>query len=370
MLSANRGVEEIFESDGLEVKPAEVKLASKSDKSIITASVSPCVAFEVFCGKSFTTHVTRSDTIYTVESSKLELPWQKIARIKQELFDLNCYLDSKVQEQVESEATVWSILSQEAHIAEGLSADVQNHAALKYLESNASKVSINFIAEAIADLKQHSRDNSEKNVNLTVTSNQIDFSSLENRILYLESLLGNHLNVLDMEAVQSNATAITKNLSSSMPSVTYSTVLESLVKLEQKVNLLDPTAIDLLKGKVATLRLELETALKSKSSSDSKVFEAYKKIEDIYSFIRKVESIGDNLPNLILRMKSVEGAHNSLINVSDRLLSLERSLDKLSTDSNMNSELIASLKKGLEDNLVAMQFNIERVDKTIENLKP
>ena len=96
-----------------------------------------------------------------------------------------------------------------------------------------------------------------------------------------------------------------------------------MTRLEKQFSLLDPAALDNLRTKAASAKVELESISRSKTSSqsasDMKMIEAVKKIDDLYEQVQKVQTVAEDLPALVLRLKTLEGVHQHATSFAVRL---------------------------------------------------
>lgn len=358
MQGFSRGIEEIFESDGIKsTDNVSPQLPRILNEDIITSNVVPAHAFEVFCGKSY---FTFQQNLFTHDIRQLELPWQKVARIKLELSDILDQIKLNQNDALDSEAAIWSVLDRETRRLSEITSGLEKHPNSKLVQ--AGSLSIDSICKALSESRL---DTAESEIRLSETpADMSNIIQLHDRILSLESILGGNLNVIDIETTIGISSAIRS--SPTILVASNASVLETVNTLDHKLNLIDVASLDVIKGKVAALRLELDTVTKSRASTDSKVIEAYKNIEDIYGILKKVEALSDELPRLILHLRTVETAHNSMINISTRLVTLEDNIGKLFSELKANDELLSTLRDTLEENLKIMKSNIERVDDTFK----
>ena len=96
-----------------------------------------------------------------------------------------------------------------------------------------------------------------------------------------------------------------------------------VTRLEKQFSLLDPAALDNLRTKAAAAKVELESISRTKSSSQSasetKMIEAVKKIDDLYDQVQKVQAVAEDLPALVLRLKTLENVHQHATTFAVRL---------------------------------------------------
>ena len=98
---------------------------------------------------------------------------------------------------------------------------------------------------------------------------------------------------------------------------------ELVTRLEKQFSMLDPAALDNLRTKAAAAKVELESISRTKSStqsaSETKMIEAVKKIDDLYDQVQKVQAVAEDLPALVLRLKTLENVHQHATTFAVRL---------------------------------------------------
>ena len=153
--------------------------------------------------------------------------------------------------------------------------------------------------------------------------------SLEKRVTILETLLG----------IASNETQL--NLAGSRPFSSSFPLVEAISKLEQRMSMLDSSNLDALRVKANTLRGELESAAKLKSplTVENRALEAAKKVEDLVEKVTKIEAVAEDLPVLVVRMKTLENIHLAASTFADRLNNMEGEVSTLAADVKSNNEV-------------------------------
>eukprot|EP01035_Chromulina_nebulosa_P017629 gene17629-23206_t len=141
------------------------------------------------------------------------------------------------------------------------------------------------------------------------------------------------------------------------------------IELEEKVSLLDSTALEGIRAKAAALRIELEAASKAKTSiAETRAFEAYKKVEDLHTLVQKIDSIVDELPAIVLRFKSLENIHFSSVDFVSKLKDFDQTITSLTSDVSSNRNILDTLKKNLSENLKSIDQNMASIDSRISKV--
>lgn len=180
-------------------------------------------------------------------------------------------------------------------------------------------------------------------INAAADTSTIDMIELERRVFALEMFLGSATNAIDMEHSNSGLPGIFNEVIISISETSVLTtscfyivlilsgcgnwnslpLAELVTRLEKQFSLLDPAALDSLRTKAAAARVELESISRTKSSSQSasetKMIEAVKKIDDLYDQVQKVQAVAEDLPALVLRLKTLENVHQHATTFAVRL---------------------------------------------------
>jgi hypothetical protein len=328
----------------------------QENTSLLTSSINPEEAFEIFNGKLFGVARTEYSVADAIER-RVESPLQRYSRLRQELDTLTIDLESLAEagKLNPDTSSFWSVLQSETNALVSSARSLENHKALQLLKKNISS-SEKILDQLVASVKSIStRENpfkTQDNSNKVSLTTDMTVMSLEKRVTILETLLGIACNEQQLNLAGS------KPFSSSFP------LVEAIAKLEQRMSMLDSSNLDALRVKANTLRGELESAAKLKSplTVENKALEAFKKVEDLVDKVHKIESVADDLPVLVVRLKTLENIHLAASTFADRLYNMEGEVSNLAADVKSNNEVLRALKVGMAENITIMQNNLKEME--------
>ena len=315
------------------------------DRGSVTAEgISPLAAFEVFAGKTFHQQQTSFTLADSVER-RAESPMQRFARLRGELDDLSRDLDSMVKGEADGEATVWSVLKQEARQMVAKLVELEDHSGAKLYKSKADSLAQRFDEVSSKILKNVGAAPVPAPSPASSSSAPADYSevvALERRVSALETMLGYASNLLDTEGSARSSSSG----SSSFP------LVETVSRLEKRVALLDPATLDTLRTKAGQLKSDLEASQKIKGSAqEQQMLAAAAKVDGLFERVERVRVAAEEVPALVLRLKTLEHVHSSAALFTQRLDQMERSVGALSDELKSNGAVLASLSEGLKENV-------------------
>lgn len=350
-----------FYKDSLVEKPEHNKLDALS-----TPHINPDAAFEVFNGKLF----GNSRYEYSIADAmerRAENPLQRFSRLRGELDALKSDLDGMVAAEKFDASSIWAVLQKETGKLVQQTRILEEHKGLALATPSATSTDrelqklLDNINKKPLDggFKAASGSSSSKEGSSSLSGRgDSDLLNLEKRIAGLESFLGHASNCADHH---SSASGGSGNNNNQFP------ILDSLARLEHRVSMLDPENLEVLRARASALRAELESTTKSKGglTTEQKAIEAAKKVEDLFELVHKVESVAEDLPALVIRLKTLENIHLSASTFASRLATMEAEVKNVSGDLKSNKEVMISLKAGLAENISIMQQNVKMVDKKL-----
>lgn len=326
--------------------------------SITSANLNPSAAFEVFAGKSFfnRSNYSLADTI----EKRTESPLQRFARLRGELDDLQNDLDAIVKEEVNQESSVWSTLQTEARKMVSNLIEIKDHDGFKLHQKKTDSITQRFEqvsskilqASSVPPLPSASTSSSSSSVG-PAPSSDTDVMALERRVSALETMLGFTSNVLDAEG---SISAV-----SSVKGCTFPLV-DTVLRLERRVSLMDPTTLETLRSKAALLKTELEALHKVKGSAQElQTLEAARRVDDLYQQVERVRLIAEEAPTLIVRLKTLEHIHSAAALFTQRLDMMEQTVVALTGEIKSNDDVLSSLKSGLAENSKTILENLNKM---------
>lgn len=377
--------EEIFESGGGEEAGAVVAeqqarlrqvrdaLAYKSTEggssggAISSESLHPERAFEVFGGKTYlgapAEHFSLADSV----ERRVESPLQRFARLRGELDDLSKDLDEMVKEDINEEASVWSVLQRDARGMIQSLLEMEHHDGFQVHQrkTNTMAQRLEQVSAKIADSARvpevataatgAARAGGGGGSQADLGSSASELLSLEKRVAALETTLGYSSNLLDTEGSLSLAQA---SLGGTFP------LVDAIVRLERRVALLDPPTLDLLRTKSAALRADLEATGKLKSAShEGQALETARRVDEALAQLERVRVVADEAPALIVRLKTLETIHSSAALFAQRLDAMESSVGALAEELRSNGDVLGALQLGLAENSKTFRDNLAKMGK-------
>ena len=355
-----RGQEEIFESVAPASSTAVAPREERSEGSrgsivldsdnIVTTTISPDQAYEIFQGKFFGVLKMKEKEQIHIESAT-----QKLSRIQQELQEISNDVDKVIKSKSRPDQTeVLRMLRENADAMTQKALQLKTHPVLT------------------GDLANPDLDQKLKRIQISIQNDAPrpalvtpdDDVSLARRVSLLEAVLGSASNVLDVESVYG---VVARNR--------VFPLADSILGLEQRLSLLDEQNLDVLRNKAKALRIELEAVNKvtmnPQSLAEQRVAaeNSWKKVADLHDKLKRVESTADDLPALVLRLKTLEGIHQAAGTFSQRVQEVETAAENISVMLKSNKEILETLKKSLKDNAAVMLSNAAEVDARIAALK-
>jgi len=259
---------------------------------------------------------------------------------------------------VESEAnkssanSVWSVLQQEASKLSVSAGELEKHQAFNLVRSNVSNSdsSLSGLVTSMTELNVATAASTTTTTRASQDTDSNRLISLERKVHHLETLLGSAANNNDV--------------TSSGKSTSPFPLADAVSRLEERVALLDITELEALRVKCEAVRSEIETTIKSKSTlaAESKIAEATKQLSSLLSLVDRVDGVVQDLPALVLRLKTLEQVHLSASTFSARLGQMEGEVRGLTGELTSNKEVLAALKQSVLENVATMQQNIAAVN--------
>lgn len=370
IMSQSSREEQIFETPNVDSSSAEHKLATYKDamvdrpannrdrdEAISEVKLNPEAAFGVFNGKVFS--APKADYFSLADSieRRAESPLQRYARLRGELDELKTDLESIVEADTDknSASSVWSALQHEVNDLSASAASLEAHKAFGLVRSNIANHERSLLS-LVDNLKQlHVVGDEASDVkggnNVGVDSSML--LKLERRVHYLETILGSAGNFNDINAASS----------AGKPTCPFP-LLDAVSRLEERVTLLDVSELENIRAKCESVRNELDATLKSKSTlaTESKIIDAAKQLSGLIGVADRVDAVAADLPNLVLRLKTLETVHSAVSSVNSRLTQMETDVRGLSGELASNKEVLSVMKQSIMENVATMQQNISAVD--------
>jgi len=175
-------------------------------------------------------------------------------------------------------------------------------------------------------------------------------SSLSSRLAVLEAAVGfsaDQMSILTMETGK-------KNLS------------QAVQVISAKTTLMDPSKLDHIEGRLGALQQKLGHLQESQSSLDS---DSVAKLEQMMSTVGRSKPLYASLPDVIVRMESLQNLHQKAADFSRSLVELETVQSQLSVQMGNNFTMLTNTKEKFSKNLENINQNFASLFDRIERLK-
>jgi len=179
-------------------------------------------------------------------------------------------------------------------------------------------------------------------------------SSLSSRLAVLEAAVGfsaDQMSILTMETGK-------KSMS------------QAVQVLSAKTTLMDPSKLDHIEGRLGALQQKLGQLQESQSNLDS---DSVTKMEQMMSTVERSKPLYASMPDVIVRMESLQNLHQNASEFSRSLVELETVQSQLAVQMGNNLTLLSSTKEKFSKNLENINQNFsslfERIDRLKQNKK-
>jgi len=175
-------------------------------------------------------------------------------------------------------------------------------------------------------------------------------SSLSSRLAVLEAAVGfsaDQMSILTMETGK-------KNMS------------QAVQVISAKTTLMDPSKLDHIEGRLGALQQKLGHLQESQSSLDS---DSVAKLEQMMSTVGRSKPLYASLPDVIVRMESLQNFHQKAADFSRSLVELETVQAQLAVQMGNNFTMLNNTKEKFSKNLENINQNFASLFDRIERLK-
>lgn len=340
--------QELLESFRNSLKSNNINNVKNNNDFIESNSISPSNAFNVFQGKSLNYNnaiindqhiISNAESLLSINLAEYSLPddiekrvatpFQKFALLRADVEDLITDLDRIVE--------------------------INNNNKIDKNMSNKDKISTSQWSK-IQELTQiKMKEIESKELNNNANSNNI-ILNLKERINIIEQIL------------DSSPSNIIDNQNSS------ESLFKKVNNLEHKMQFIDSKSLESIKAKVTNLKKELVITKATNNNIKSVLLE--KKILDnkiiIEELNNKVNDINDTLndiPSIIMRLKSLENIHSSQISISNNMNNIDKKINSTLISVKDNSDLLNILSEGIDSNKEIINSNIISFQKQLNLIK-
>jgi hypothetical protein len=335
--------EVIFSSDGLEPPlvtsppPLPSSTPDDDDKAVWeTTGISAAQAFEVFAGKVYTTHASTTTTTTTTTTPRLrstlvETPWQRLARLEQEVFELQADLAGGDDgDEAQGHAAVTQAVRA---LQERLSHTTVTSSAVQ------ERLSQQLAASAVS---LTGKDTAEATTTTTTSpaSPEIDW---DGRLRKLETLIG------------STGGGRTERHS----------LAERLTATEKGLAQMSDKDLEASMKKAKVIRQDLEAASKARNkllaSRDANA-ESSKAIAALHDQMTQLQGLSGLLPVLVQRLTGLATQHAQATTWSQRLAATEQQAAQLQTATRQLDASLGQLEGSLQTSVQQMEDNMKALD--------
>jgi len=367
--------EVVFSSDGLPpplVVPA-IKTAEKSgedgDMNVLdTGGDTPAgIAFEVFSGKVYKVPGGTGSLRGTTTASMAETPAQRLARLQQEVAELEqdlsgattagaekgdegtpAFLEmvSDLKKRLETQAGVAASFKNQEEMTRSIQQHLQEWETKKAASTTKASDSAN---DAGVTYELYG------GVPFPAASGASNSAapSLEERLLQIESLVG----------AGNASTATNKNKNESL--------LKRLEEMEQFMTRLDPKTLEQAAAKAKVIRSDLEAASKARNKLASAATfrkEDAQTISALYDQMTQLEGLSDHLPALVARLQQLASLHAQSSGFAVRLSQSEKEVVQLQAVLKQMEGAVAKAEEGMTANVATIEKNMQQLDERMKKL--
>merc|ERR1719427_1409250 len=175
-------------------------------------------------------------------------------------------------------------------------------------------------------------------------------STLSSRLAVLEAAVGfsaDQMSILTMETGKKN-------------------ISQAVQVLSSKTTLMDPSKLDHIEGRLGALQQKLGHLQESQSSLDS---DSVAKLDQMTSLVGRSKPLYASLPDVIVRMESLQNLHQKAADFSRSLVELETVQSQLSVQMGNNFTMLTNTKEKFSKNLENINQNFSSLFDRIERLK-
>lgn len=175
-------------------------------------------------------------------------------------------------------------------------------------------------------------------------------SSLSSRLAVLEAAVGfsaDQMSILTMETGK-------KNMS------------QAVQVLSAKTTLMDPSKLDHIEGRLGALQQKLGHLQESETSLDK---DSIAKLDSMMATVDRSKPYYASLPDVIVRMESLQNMHQKAADFSRGLVELETVQGQLAVQMGNNLTLLSSTKEKFSKNMENINLNFSSLFERIDHLK-
>ncbi|CAK4677511.1 hypothetical protein AeMF1_005653 [Aphanomyces euteiches] len=175
---------------------------------------------------------------------------------------------------------------------------------------------------------------------------------------------------LKLAAVEQRVAQLERLVGSSFETTS---LIHSLQDLETRMSLLNPSQVEALSHRVAGLLNDFSSIAKLQDVNPAiqqSILTAKEssQLTAMYDQLQTVSTTAAAIPVLVDKLNSLKSLHDDAATFRDRLETLERNTNNLSTILDTDTALLANMEANLAKNLAVFQSNMEQLDQRMQKL--
>jgi len=358
---------------------------SSSEALLSSEQMSPQAAFEMFQGKVYSASIPSSSRSFISSSVGNEVqhvakeygksslpPLERLARLQQEVVELEAELQSTAtdsgrsfDEQVVKLATDLKnrlVTASSAHVTEQDELTRMIRQQLQDIQTSKSR------GGDQDESSSSSKELLQTGLVYELYGNATNpTSTLEERLLNLERLLGNPQQ--QQHSTSSPSSSSQMSSSTSVSVAHYKSLLHRLEDMEGLVATVDSATLEKTSTKAKVIRADLEAASKARN----KLTATYKKedskmIQQLYQQMIDLEGLGSYLPSLVERLHQLSSLHQQASTFGTRIQELERGATQVDASVGQLEDGMATLQTTIIQNIASMESNMLKLDEKLSSL--
>ena len=305
-----------------------------------------------------------------------ETPLQKYQRLNCEVRELLDEIETTVkQDGEENSKTMAGLARQTAQLQELLMAhkleDTLGSDLVKRLEDPRSAVKEQLLAQLDA-LKNSDSSNHPKTVGGTANVNESSKPAMYELLMKPENAkLEEQKKIAEIDMRLKNLEALlvpsSEKISCLATETNQKNVVGSIEVLTSKLSLLEPSHLDHIEGRLASLAQKMNVISEKKSQVEDA--EKQNKIAELYDICNKTEANSVALPELVDRLDALQLLHEKALGFSKAMTQLDSVQQKLDENLASNQKLLQDTQAKFSENLSNIQNNFNHIETRLSALK-
>jgi len=305
-----------------------------------------------------------------------ETPLQKYQRLNCEVRELLDEIETTVkQDGEENSKTMAGLARQTAQLQELLMAhkleDTLGSDLVKRLEDPRSAVKEQLLAQLDA-LKNSDSSNHPKTVDSTANVNESSKPAMYELLMKPENAkLEEQKKIAEIDMRLKNLEALlvpsSEKISCLATETNQKNVVGSIEVLTSKLSLLEPSHLDHIEGRLASLAQKMNVISEKKSQVEDA--EKQNKIAELYDICNKTEANSVALPELVDRLDALQLLHEKALGFSKAMTQLDSVQQKLDENLASNQKLLQDTQAKFSENLSNIQNNFNHIETRLSALK-